>query len=298
MAMAKPAAIEGLNAETLLEDAAKKSIAARLQDVRKYEERMAAAAPDPDDVHDMRVASRRLRAALDLFDRKKQLLAAHDAVKRLGDALGGVRELQVQLRWLDAAADAAREADRSGIVTFRQARERKLGPKLELLREALLRWTGEAAAVEEATAALMHKGRLGGTRVRERLGERLRGVRKRMRATIVSPDARTAHKLRIGAKKLRYVAELAEPAFTAQMKTLLDKLAPLQETLGDLHDADVHLPLIEKWLVRADGVAQPGALALLRGEMAKREQLAGKLALELQSLDEADFLEELHDAIC
>jgi CHAD domain-containing protein len=119
-----------------------------------------------------------------------------------------------------------------------------------------------------------------------------------VRATLESNDARTAHKLRIAAKKLRYVAELAQPAFPEQMTALLDKLSPLQETLGELHDADVHLPLVEKYLVRADGTTQPGALSLLRSEMARREQLAGKLAIELQGLDEADFLEELRDAIC
>jgi CHAD domain-containing protein len=296
--MAKPAAIEGLDADTPLEEAAKKSLAARLSDVRKYEERMSGAVPDTDDVHDMRVASRRLRAALDLFDKKGQLRAAHDAVKRLGDALGEVRELQVQLRWLDRSADAAREADRAGILALRQARERKLGPKLEALHDAMPRWQGEVVAVEEAMNALVQKGRLGGRRVRERLGKRLRGVRKRLRETLQSNDAGTAHQLRIAAKKLRYVAELAQPAFVEQMTALLDKLAPLQETLGDLHDADVHLPLVEKYLVRADAAAQPGALSLLRAEMAKREQLAGKLAIELQGLDEADFLEELRDAVC
>jgi CHAD domain-containing protein len=134
--------------------------------------------------------------------------------------------------------------------------------------------------------------------VRKRLGARLRDVRKKIKATLAANDARTAHKLRIGVKKLRYVAELCQPAFPDQMAGLLDRLAPLQETLGELHDADVHLPLVEKFLVRADGVAQPGALALLRGEMARRDRLAAQLSVELQALDEAEALEELRDTIC
>jgi CHAD domain-containing protein len=134
--------------------------------------------------------------------------------------------------------------------------------------------------------------------VRARLSDGLGEARKRLRATIVSNDARTAHRLRIALKKLRYVAELCQPAFPDQMSSLLDKLEPLQETLGQLHDADVHLPLVEKYLVRADGAAQPGALALLRSEMARREQLASQLAIALQTLDEADSLEDLRDAVC
>jgi CHAD domain-containing protein len=296
--MAKPAPIEGLDGDSPLTGAAQKSIGARLADVRQYEKQEQSGIPDPDEVHDMRVASRRLRAALELFDRKRQLAAAEVAVKALGDALGEVRELQVQLRWLDAAAGNAREADRAGIMALRQARERKLEPKLEALQDALVRWQGEVVAVEQAAAELKQKGRLGGRRVRARLGERLRGVGKRLTAALEANDARTAHKLRIAVKKLRYVAELCQPAFPDQMAGLLDKLAPLQETLGELHDADVHLPLVEKFLVRADASAQPGALALLRAEMARRDRLAAQLSVELLALDETGALEELRDSIC
>ena len=94
--MSKPAPIEGLDSNTALEDAARASIAARLADVRRFEEKLTGAV-EPDDVHDMRVASRRLRAALALFDRKRQLRDAYDAATALGDALGEVRELHVQL---------------------------------------------------------------------------------------------------------------------------------------------------------------------------------------------------------
>jgi CHAD domain-containing protein len=66
--MTKPAAIEGLDSMSSLEEAARRSIASRLGDVRRYEEKLAGVAT-ADDVHDMRVASRRLRAALGLFDR-------------------------------------------------------------------------------------------------------------------------------------------------------------------------------------------------------------------------------------
>src|SRR5215475_8029243 len=97
--MTKPAPIEGLDATTALEEAAKRSIASRLVDVRKYEEKLSGSVA-ADDVHDMRVASRRLRAALALFDRKKQLRPAYDVVTALGDSLGEVRELHVQLAWL------------------------------------------------------------------------------------------------------------------------------------------------------------------------------------------------------
>lgn len=295
--MAKPATIEGIDADSPLEDAAKKTLTARLGELRQYEDRLTTDA-EPDDVHDMRVASRRLRAALQLFDRKKQLEPAHKAVKRLGDALGGLRELQVQLSWLDEAARVGREADHSGIVALKQTREKKLPWRIEAVHEAVAAWRDEVAAVTQAIDGLTQHGRLGGRCLRERLDERLQAVRKLAKKTHESPDAATAHRLRIAVKKLRYVAELAEPAFPEPLAALLDKLAALQETLGALHDTDVHLPLVEKFVVRADGVGQPGALALLRAEMARREQLAAQLGEALGQLRESHVLEDLRDRIC
>src|ERR1700743_433561 len=104
--MSEPAPIEGLDSNTTLEDAARASITALISVVNCCEERLTGAL-EPNDVHDMRVASRRLRAALALFDQKIQLCAAYRTVTSLGDALGEVRELHVQLAWLREELAAA-----------------------------------------------------------------------------------------------------------------------------------------------------------------------------------------------
>ena len=275
--MSKPAAIEGLDSNSTLEDAARASIGSRLADVRRFEEKLTGAI-EPDDVHDMRVASRRLRAALALFDRKRQLCPAYKAVTAIGDALGEVRELHVQLAWLRDEIGAASERDKVGLQTLLDEREQKLPKRLEKLKAALGTWSEDGVpTVEAALGALAVRGKLAGHRVRRRLAIRLKDSKRRVAAVVKSMDARTAHKLRIGAKKLRYLAELAQPAFPSEMGALLDRLQPLQETLGELHDADVHIPIVEKFLVRADALAQPGALVLLRSEMAHREAQAAAL---------------------
>ena len=296
--MSKPQPIEGLDSSSTLEEAARRSIETRLSELRKYEEKLQGAA-DPEDVHDMRVASRRLRAALELFDKKRQLRAAHDAVEKLGDALGEVRELHVQLAWLRDELAAASERDKVGLQALLGEREAKLPKRLERLKAALGTWTEDGVpTVDAALAALALRGRLGGKRVRGRLSSRLKDAKQRTKATMQSMDARTAHKLRIGAKKLRYAAELAQPAFPAEIGALIDRLQPLQETLGELHDADVHIPIVEKFLVRADALQQPGALVLLRSEMAHREEQAAALGDGLAKLREDRVLESLRDALC
>jgi len=296
--MSKPQPIEGLDSNSTLEEAARRSIESRLNEMRKFEEKLSGAA-DPGDVHDMRVASRRLRAALELFDRKRQLRAAHDAVETLGDALGEVRELHVQLAWLQEELAAASERDKLGLQALLGEREAKLPKRLERLQAALGTWTEDGApTVDAALAALSVCGRLAGHRVRGRLSQRLKDVKERVKATMQSMDARSAHKLRIGAKKLRYAAELSQPAFPTEIGALIDRLQPLQETLGELHDADVHIPIVEKFLVRADALQQPGALVLLRSEMAHREEQAAALGDALVKLRTDRVLESLRDALC
>jgi CHAD domain-containing protein len=296
--MSKPAPIEGLDSTTSLDEAARRSIATRLADVRKFEEKLTGAL-DADDVHDMRVASRRLRAALQLFERKKQLRDAHDATKAHGDALGEVRELHVQLQWLDDALTKADGKDKPGLQSLRDERHGKLQRRVDKLRTALGTWQSDGVpTIEAALGAFAAGGRLGGRRVRDRIARQLKGAKKRVVAAAKSDDPRTAHKLRIAAKKLRYTAELAQPAFAKEMDALIDRLQPLQETLGQLHDADVHVAVVEKFLVRADAATQAGALTLLRDEMTRREQQAAGLADALGALRQERFLEELRDALC
>jgi CHAD domain-containing protein len=297
--MAKPAPIEGVDRDTALDEAARRFIAARLGDVRKFDERLVGAV-DADDVHDMRVATRRLRAALELFDRKGQLQDAECAVKELGDALGEVRELHVQLAWLRGAGNGAAEKEKPGVAALLAEREAKLPRRIERLRAALNSWTANGwSTVEAGAAGLKLDGRLGGRRVRRRLAARLKDVKRRMAAVAKKAgDARVAHKLRIDAKKLRYAAELAEPAFPADMDALIDRLQPLQELLGELHDADVHIPVVERFLVRAGAIEQPGALALLRTEMTRREELGTRLGDSIGQFRDERVLEQLRDVLC
>jgi CHAD domain-containing protein len=295
--MAKPTPITNLDANSPLTDAAVRILTARLSDVRQYEQALAERIT-PDGVHDMRVATRRLRAALALFERRRQLCAAHDTVEKLGEALGAVRELHVQQRWLGMAAERAGDDERPGIQALAEQRKKKLEPRLPGLQAALEKWTTDTAEVLAAITTLDVRGRLGGHRVRKRLRRRLKDVARRMAAVRKSDDAHTAHSLRIGVKKLRYDLELAEPAFPEPVKAMLARLEPLQELLGDLHDADVHLPVVEKFVARADAATQPGGLRLLRDEIDLRERLAASLDEEVTRFTDEKILEQLRDDLC
>lgn len=76
---------------------------------------------DIEALHDMRVASRRLRAALSVFAAAfppKQFAAIEKEVAKTTDALGAVRDSDVQIEFLQAAAEAAPESEKVGLQAF------------------------------------------------------------------------------------------------------------------------------------------------------------------------------------
>src|SRR5438094_548081 len=133
--MARAWSVEGIAGDTLVADAAPKIIGVRLAELRHYRER-ALARTDPEDLHDLRVATRRLRAALGLLG--GPLGQAARGVKALGDALGEVRDVDVLLAWLAEAAARAEPDERPGIERFAEDERQRL-PSLE----AALRRTDE-----------------------------------------------------------------------------------------------------------------------------------------------------------
>ena len=65
------------------------------------------------------------------------------------------------------------------------------------------------------------------------------------------PDAvDDLHDMRIAAKRLRYVLELSEPVLGAPAKQGAKRAKKLQDVLGEIHDCDEHLPLVEAHLRR------------------------------------------------
>jgi hypothetical protein len=104
------------------------AVAARVLEVRTHElVEHSADVLDLSDIerlHAMRVATRRLRAALEVFRPcfpKKRYRAVLADVKTLADELGERRDRDVTLEWLDDFAAGLGAADRPGIRSFASA---------------------------------------------------------------------------------------------------------------------------------------------------------------------------------
>ena len=118
--MAKARAIEGLQAGDSYAAAAAKVVAVRAREVADH----SAGALDTGDierVHDMRVATRRLRAALEVFEPcfpAAQHRQALDEVKEVADALGERRDADVAIDALETFAAGLATPDRPGLASL------------------------------------------------------------------------------------------------------------------------------------------------------------------------------------
>ena len=118
--MARARAIEGLRAEEPYAAAAAKIVAVRAREVADHSEGVLDVA-EIEHVHDMRVATRRLRAALEVFEPcfpRNEFKSALAEVKAIADALGERRDRDVTIAALDEFAGGMRAPDRPGVSSL------------------------------------------------------------------------------------------------------------------------------------------------------------------------------------
>jgi CHAD domain-containing protein len=118
--MAKARRIPGLGADDPYAAAAAKIVEVRVGELIDHA-RGVLDVGDIERVHDMRVATRRLRAALEIFEAcfpRGQLKAGLRQVKALADALGERRDRDVAIAALEDIAASLAAPDRPGVETL------------------------------------------------------------------------------------------------------------------------------------------------------------------------------------
>ncbi len=66
------------------------------------------------------------------------------------------------------------------------------------------------------------------------------------------------HDLRIACKRLRYLLEIFDIAFPDDLEPFIEEVKGLQDLLGEIHDRDVQVPMLEEhlaWLAGREGEA-------------------------------------------
>jgi CHAD domain-containing protein len=235
----------------------------------------ARAGRDPEHLHEMRVAVRRLRAILrasrDLFD-ARWVERLRSELDWLGGRLGLVRDLDIldaylrpRLAALEGAEHRAGQrvlrrlsADRARAqADLHAALDNPRYPRiLEQLETFLSRPPASASDVSLPDVAATEWKRL----------------RKAVQKLPGRPSADDLHAVRIKVKRARYAAELARAAAGERGKRFINQAKKLQDILGDLQDAVV----IEQYLHDAIDHTKPAQA--LGKDLVKRQRKRRKKA--------------------
>ena len=224
---------------------------------------------DIEDVHRMRVATRRLRSAFRFFGDYMALPRQDEIVAGLRDLarrLGAVRDLDVLIERLEQEA-AAESADRPTIDAIIAALDQDRavarddlvayldGPGMATLRALVA--DGLTQPASGSPAKRDRPVRIAGPRLLARRAARVLADG----ADLLAPTSEELHDLRIRLKRLRYAAEFLLPYTQgSRLKPLIRTTTRLQDVLGELHDGDVMLDMLRSLVANASERSESGAV--------------------------------------
>jgi CHAD domain-containing protein len=236
------------------------------------------AGEDIEYLHRMRVASRRLRAALPVFascfPARKYARWLTD-IRRITRVLGDARDADVQIASLKKyRKHLARKTENAPVgkkpgddalmeaigYLLSKTRDRRAGYQKEIM--SALSDLGKHHVIEEIRQEVLAGAMPSGTmRKKSRMAgvppvgvSRMgKGIDKLLGYDqwVQFPDAVAEHHaMRIATKQLRYMMELYSPFYRRGLKKQISQVAGLQEILGDLHDCDVWIDMVTYSLLK------------------------------------------------
>lgn len=207
-------------------------------------------------IHDMRIVTRRLRAALRLLGDAAgpDVARFRENLARLSAALGQVRDADVFLAFLDDHARRKSGHDTHALRRLARSERRRRRLFCRRLTEHLesedcRAWLASPSALAESPSALSRSPERPDSPAVSTIQECLARVtryRKRLTRYAVAKQ----HRLRIACKRLRYTAEFFAGRRPETLDSLIPAMVRMQGALGAAHDAELHLARIREHLGR------------------------------------------------
>jgi CHAD domain-containing protein len=234
---------------------------------------------DPENLHQLRVATRRIRAFLRVARRHVEPGWSEETRRRLGElgrSLGPVRDLDVLLESL--------RGDVAGLEEDERRAGEGLLAQLEADRDRLQRELVQALDAP-AYAEILHRLQRPIYPAAERprrslaqLAEREVGrLAKRVDRLGASPADEALHRLRIRVKRVRYTLELAVPDADKRTQRMIRAAKRLQDVLGEHQDAVVAEERIRELAADAESTFAFVAGRLAERQSERRRKLRGQL---------------------
>ena len=203
-------------------------------------------------IHRARVASRRLRASLPLFQdclpaKKYPIWMEH--IRKVTRALGQARDADVQIERLEKFLNKLEGVRyKPGVIRLilrqRQQRQRLSKPvtkamgrliESKMIDEMIERFSNLAERAESVYIYTPVLYQHSFQAISQQLEDFLA-----YDSIVAQPEkVSELHEMRIHAKWLRYTLENFAPLYSNELKPFLQAIRQIQETLGDIHDCDV-----------------------------------------------------------
>lgn len=243
--------VEGVTAQTLLEAAAPALLQAKSEPLFELEA-AAAGGADMDAVHDMRVASRRLREAMRLLAPvypSSRFKAWYRRVRRITRALGPVRDSDVFIDYFSRLLGELSEEGRRCVVFMIGYRMGQREHELEGLNSELAKLDLADSRQSFSVMARSVGGSAGAKRpladfAHAAIAERAAQVFGAQPLALDQENVVDQHALRIHYKRLRYAVEAFASCYGEDFDELHETLTAFQDALGDLHDVHVFMDMV------------------------------------------------------
>ena len=213
---------------------------------------------DIEALHDMRVASRRLREAMEIFRpcyEEEAFTTHYGHVRRVTRTLGAARNLDVCVKFFSTFRKGLSDSAQLEAVAYVLKREKK---ERRRVRRKMIRKLDKLhlKGMKKALRAFFSDSLVCGGKCEEEqdlvsharvlLEERLESLSQYREAIGEESNVEALHRMRIAAKKLRYALETLYVLFDERLfDEVYGIVVGLQERLGDIHDLDVFMEMIE-----------------------------------------------------
>jgi CHAD domain-containing protein/adenylate cyclase class IV len=244
---------------------------------------------DAEELHSMRVATRRQRAAWRVFGgafRAGRTRSHRSRLREVATRLGAVRDLDVLLEAADTYRADLPVAEQRALEPLLAAwRTHRDDARILLVREldsdGYRRWLDEYAEfVRHEGTAVVATGPTEPHRVRDTAASRIHSAYEQVRAyepVLRWADVETLHELRIAGKWLRYTLEFVRETLGTEADGLIARVTALQDHLGLMHDADVSAHLARDFLVEHAGSLSNAESAAIARYLVNREREVTRL---------------------
>ncbi len=220
-------------------------------------------------IHQFRVASRRIRAALNVFSAlfpHGEIEKIISEIKNIITLAGKARDLDVQVLFLEKYILTVPTQDRQGVSLFLKER---LDLREQLQTDVINQFESfknssalddfhtiisdriasdfsyNNIPVDKTSSDLILPVQSLGV-IHNAVSDRIRKLRIINEQFLETIDCKTIHKMRIALKNLRYTIEIPAEFFSDKYSQHLDNIKLVQDYLGEIHDEDVQIQVLRK----------------------------------------------------